>query len=191
MPHESSVRSRLVVLAGPTAVGKGTVLARVQELAPELWHSVSVTTRQPRPGEVDGEHYHFISDAAFDSMIENGELVEWALVHNQSRYGTPKKPLEDALAQGRTVVLEIDLAGARQVRAAMPDATLVFLAPPSFEDLVSRLEGRGTENETERQLRLETAKAEMAAESEFDFTIINTEIDAAARELLDLLGPLR
>lgn len=181
--------SKLVVLAGPTAVGKGTVLNKVHELAPSLWQSVSVTTRPPRPGEVDGKHYHFITDAQFDELIENNELLEWATVHNNYRYGTPAKPVEQELAQGRTVLLEIDLAGARQVKQARPDAVLVFLAPPSFEELVRRSEKRGTETPTEREQRLATAHAEMAAESEFDFTIVNTEITAAAEELLDLLGP--
>lgn len=181
--------SKLVVLAGPTAVGKGTVLNKVHELAPSLWQSVSVTTRPPRPGEVDGKHYHFITDAQFDELIENNELLEWATVHNNYRYGTPAKPVEQELAQGRTVLLEIDLAGARQVKKARPDAVLVFLAPPSFEELVRRSEKRGTETPTEREQRLATAHAEMAAESEFDFTIVNTEITAAAEELLDLLGP--
>lgn len=181
--------SKLVVLAGPTAVGKGTVLNKVHELAPNLWQSVSVTTRPPRPGEIDGKHYHFITEAQFDELIENNELLEWATVHNNYRYGTPAKPVEQELAQGRTVLLEIDLAGARQVKQARPDAVLVFLAPPSFAELIRRSEKRGTETPAEREQRLTTAREEMAAESEFDFTIVNTEITAAARELLDLLGP--
>ena len=181
--------SKLVVLAGPTAVGKGTVLNKVHELAPSLWQSVSVTTRPPRPGEMDGKHYHFITDAQFDALVENNELLEWATVHNNYRYGTPAKPVEQELAHGRTVLLEIDLAGARQVRKARPDAVLVFLAPPSFAELIRRSEKRGTETAAEREERLATARAEMAAESEFDFTIVNTEITAAAQELLDLLGP--
>ena len=137
-------RSRLLVLAGPTAVGKGTVSARIRETHPEILLSVSATTRRPRPGEVDGVHYYFVDDAEFDRMIAEGELLERAVVHNRHRYGTPRWPVDEALAAGRTVLLEIDLQGARQVRDAEPSATLVFLLPPTWDELVSRLVGRGT-----------------------------------------------
>ncbi|WP_370248168.1 guanylate kinase [Nocardioides sp.] len=178
---------RLVVLAGPTAVGKGTVAAAVRSDHPEVWISVSVTTRAPRPGEVDGVHYHFVDDAAFDAMIAEGELLEWAVVHRAARYGTPRRPVVEALAAGRPAMLEIDLQGARQVRETMPEAVFVFLKPPSWEELVRRLVGRGTEDEAERERRLETARAELAAESEFDVTIVNREVHLAAAELVALM----
>ena len=138
-------RSRLVVLAGPTAVGKGTVAAAVREAHPEVWISVSATTRPPRPGEENGVHYWFVSDAEFDRMIAEDDLLEWAVVHKAARYGTPRQPVELALASGQPAMLEIDLQGARQVRRTMPDALFVFLSPPSWEELVRRLVGRGTE----------------------------------------------
>ena len=183
---------RLVVLAGPTAVGKGTVAARVREDHPEVFLSVSVTTRSPRPGEQDGVHYWFVSDEEFDAMIAANELLEWAVVHQAARYGTPRRPVEEALASGRSALLEIDLQGARQVREALdrapgPDALFVFLAPPSWEELVRRLVGRGTESAEERTRRLETARVELAAEAEFDVTIVNSEVSAAVRELVALL----
>jgi guanylate kinase len=180
-------RSRLVVLAGPTAVGKGTVAAEVRDTHPEVWISVSATTRRPRPGEEDGVHYWFVADEEFDRMVADGELLEWAVVHERARYGTPKGPVEDALAAGRPALLEIDLQGARQVREAMPGAFFCFLAPPSWEELVRRLVGRGTESEEERERRLATARLELAAESEFDRVIVNTEIHAAAEELVALM----
>ena len=178
---------RLVVLAGPTAVGKGTVAAEVRATHPEVWISVSATTRKPRPGEVDGVHYWFVSDEEFDRMVADDQLLEWAVVHKAARYGTPRGPVEQALAEGRPAMLEIDLQGARQVRATMPEALFVFLAPPSFDELVRRLVGRGTETAEERERRLETARLELAAESEFDVTIVNHEVHAAAEELVTLL----
>jgi guanylate kinase len=178
---------RLLVLAGPTAVGKGTVAAAVREDYPDVWISVSATTRKPRPGEVDGQHYHFVSDDEFDRMIADGDLLEYAVVHGRAKYGTPRKPVEAALAEGRPAMLEIDLQGARQVRANMPEALLVFLAPPSWEELVRRLVGRGTETEEERERRLSTAKVELAAEAEFDVTIVNHEVHEAAAELVKLM----
>jgi guanylate kinase len=179
--------SRLTVLAGPTAVGKGTVAAQVREHHPEVWISVSVTTRKPRPGEIHGRHYYFVTDAEFDALVADGQLLEWAVVHKAARYGTPRKPVEQALAEGRPALLEIDLQGARQVRETMPEALFVFLKPPSWEELVRRLVGRGTEDEEERTRRLETAREELAAESEFDVTVVNTEVHAAAEELVTLM----
>ena len=179
--------SRLVVLAGPTAVGKGTVAADVRQRHPEVWLSVSATTRAPRPGEQDGVHYWFVSDEEFDAMVERGALLEWAVVHKRARYGTPRRPVEEALAQGLPALLEIDLQGARQVRETMPAARFVFLSPPSWEELVRRLVGRGTETEEERERRLETAREELAAEDEFDVTIVNHEVHAAAEELVGLM----
>ncbi len=180
-------RSRLVVLAGPTAVGKGSVAAAVRERHPDVWISVSVTTRSPRPGEQDGVHYFFVTDDDFDAMVERGDLLEWAVVHQSARYGTPRGPVEEALAAGRPALLEIDLQGARQVRSTMPGALFVFLKPPSWDELVRRLVGRGTETETERSRRLETALEELAAEREFDVTVVNHEIHAAADELVALM----
>jgi guanylate kinase len=177
----------LTVLAGPTAVGKGTVAAYVRERHPEIWISVSVTTRPPRPGEVHGQHYWFVDDAEFDRMVADGELLEWAVVHRRARYGTPRGPVVEALAAGRPALLEIDLQGARQVRRTMPEALFVFLKPPSWDELVSRLVGRGTESEEERARRLETAVEELAAETEFDVTVVNSEVHAAGEELVALM----
>ncbi|WP_066519287.1 guanylate kinase [Curtobacterium ammoniigenes] len=179
-------QSRLVVLAGPTAVGKGTVSAYIRDHHPEVMLSVSATTRAPRPGEVDGVHYYFVSDAEFDRMIRERELLEWATVHNSYRYGTPRPPIDRALDQGKQVMLEIDLQGARQVRTAMPDALLVFLLPPSWDELVRRLIGRGTEDAPEQQRRLETAKVELAAQDEFDVKVVNSDVATAAGEVVDL-----
>ncbi len=186
VPAPRAGRSRLVVLAGPTAVGKGTVAAHIKEHHPEILLSVSATTRAPRPGEVDGEHYFFVDDAEFDRLVASGELLEWATVHNAYRYGTPKAPIEKALAEGRTVLLEIDLQGARQVRAAAPDAALVFLLPPTWDELVQRLVGRGTEDEEERARRLRTAKTELASQGEFDYVVVNDDVARAAAEVAAL-----
>lgn len=176
-----------MVLAGPTAVGKGTVAAEVRRCHPEIWISVSATTRSPRPGEEDGVHYWFVSEDEFDAMIERGDLLEWAIVHRAARYGTPRGPVELALAAGRRAMLEIDLQGARQVRRSMPEALFVFLKPPSWEELVRRLVGRGTEEAAERERRLETATAELAAESEFDVCVVNHEVHDAAEQLVSLM----
>jgi guanylate kinase len=167
-------------------VGKGTVVAEVRRRHPGVWVSVSATTRAPRPGEVHGRHYLFVDDAEFDRMIAAGDLLEWAVVHGQQRSGTPRRPVEEALARGDRALLEIDLAGARQVRAAMPAACLVFLAPPSWSELVRRLVGRGTESAAQRERRLATARDELAAESEFDVTIVNADVGQAADELVAL-----
>ena len=176
-----------MVLAGPTAVGKGTVAEFVRTHHPEVWLSVSVTTRPPRPNEVDGQHYHFVDDAEFDRLLAQEELLEWAVVHGRARYGTPRRPVEQALALGRPALLEIDLQGARQVRAAMPEALFVFLEPPSWEVLVDRLVGRGTETAEEREVRLATARTELAAIREFDRSIVNDDVARAAEELVHLM----
>jgi guanylate kinase len=180
-------RSRLVVLAGPTAVGKGTVSRYIREQYPDVLLSVSATTRPPRPGEIEGEHYYFVSDAEFDAMIARGEFLEYATVHNRSRYGTPRPPIDRALAEGKSVLLEIDLQGARAVRERMPEALLVFLLPPTWEELVRRLIGRGTESAEEQARRLETAKIELAAQDEFDVKVVNRDVGQAAREVVELL----
>lgn len=185
--HRPSRRGRLTVLAGPTAVGKGTVAADIRRNHPEIWISVSATTRKPRPGEVHGRHYWFVSDAEFDDLVAHDRLLEWAVVHKGARYGTPRAPVEEALASGRDALLEIDLQGARQVRRTMPEAQFVFLSPPSWEELVRRLVGRGTETPEERDRRLATAREELAAEPEFDVTVVNTEVHAASEQLVALI----
>jgi guanylate kinase len=180
-------KSRLVVLAGPTAVGKGTVAAYVRGHFPEVWLSVSMTTRKPRPREIDGKHYHFVDDAQFERMREAGQFLEWAVVHGRAKYGTPRRPVDEALAAGRLALLEIDLQGARQVRAKIPESLFVFLAPPSWDELVRRLVHRGTESEEERQARLATARRELAAQKEFDVTIVNDNVQRASEELVSLI----
>jgi guanylate kinase len=180
--------ARLTVLAGPTAVGKGTVSADVRDRYPQVWLSVSATTRPPRPGEVHGVHYLFVSPEEFDRMVAAGQMLEWAVVHGRNRYGTPRGPVEEHLAAGVPTLLEIDLQGARQVRESMPDAQFVFLAPPSFEELVRRLVGRGTEDAEERERRLATARVELAAEAEFDVTIVNDDVHRATDELVSYMG---
>ena len=181
------LRSRLVVLAGPTAVGKGTVSAHIRDNYPDVHLSISATTRAPRPGEVDGVHYYFVDDAEFDRMIRDRELLEYATVHNSYRYGTPRPPIDAALRDGRSVLLEIDLQGARLVRAAMPEAVLVFLLPPTWDELVRRLIGWGTEDAAEQHRRLETAKVELAAQDEFDVKVVNHDVAEAAREVVELM----
>jgi guanylate kinase len=181
-------RPRLTVVSGPTAVGKGTVVAALRREHPEVFVSVSATTRPPRPGEVEGVHYLFVDEQEFDRLVAENNLLEWAVVHGRHRYGTPREPVLAAIAEGREAVLEIDLQGARQVRANWPDARLVFLAPPSWEELVRRLVGRGTETEEERTRRLDTATRELAAESEFDTTVVNRDVVHAVADLVELLG---
>ncbi|HSP75135.1 MAG TPA: guanylate kinase [Cryobacterium sp.] len=180
--------AKLVVLAGPTAVGKGTVAAYIRQHYPDVHLSVSATTRAPRPGETEGVSYFFVDDAEFDRMVAAGELLEWATVHNAYRYGTPRGPVTDALHQGDSVLLEIDIQGARAVRRAMPEARLVFLLPPSWDELVRRLIGRDTEAPAEQARRLETAKLELAAQGEFDYRVVNHDVGEAAREVVDLMN---
>ena len=184
----TKTRARLVVLAGPTAVGKGAVSTHIRENFPDVHLSVSATTRAPRPGETNGVNYFFVSDEEFDELIESGQMLETATVHNAFRYGTPRAPIDEALSNGKSVLLEIDLQGARSVRAAMPSAVLVFLLPPTWDELVRRLIGRGTESSVEQQRRLETAKAELAAQDEFDVKVVNHEVSQAAREVVDLMS---
>ncbi len=180
---------RLVVLAGPTAVGKETIAAYIRTHFPQVWLSVSMTTRPPRPGEVDGVHYIFVAEEEFDRLIAAGEFLEYAVVHGRAKYGTPRGPVERALAAGHPALLEIDLQGARQVRESMPEALLVFLAPPSWDELVDRLVGRGTETQEERTVRLHTATRELEAVDEFDVVIINDDVRRASEQLVSLMGP--
>lgn len=188
MPLQDQQQPTVTVLAGPTSVGKSTMSRFIRSAYPQVHFSVSATTRPPRPGEVEGEDYLFIDPVRFDELVEAGAFLEWATVHQKHRYGTLRSTVEEALAEGRSVLLEIDLQGARQVRQTMPEAQFVFLAPPTWDDLVSRLIGRGTESEDEQQRRLETAKMELAAESEFDVTVTNDDVERAAAELVKLMG---
>ena len=149
---------------------------------------MSATTRPPRPGEVDGVHYHFVDDAEFDRMIARGELLEWAVVHGRHRYGTPRRPVEEALRDGRPALLEIDLQGARQVRGPMPEALFVFLAPPSLGRAGPPAGRPGHRDAEERERRLETARGELAAEPEFDVTIVNDDVHRATDELVHWMG---
>ncbi|MFE6688936.1 guanylate kinase [Streptomyces sp. NPDC057743] len=185
-PVPPARQPRLTVLSGPSGVGKSTVVAHLRKVHPEIWLSVSATTRKPRPGERHGVQYFFVEDEEFDKLIANGELLEWAEFAG-NRYGTPRKAVLDRLESGEPVLLEIDLQGARQVRESMPDANLVFLAPPSWEELVRRLTGRGTEAAEVIERRLEAARIELAAEKEFDVTLVNTSVEDVSRELLALM----
>ncbi len=179
---------KLVVLAGPTAVGKGAVSDYIRAHYPEVLISVSATTRKPRPGEIDGVNYRFVTDQEFDALESSGQMLETATVHNAYRYGTPAEPIRDALEQGRSVLLEIDLQGARTVKRAVPDAILIFLLPPSWEELVRRLTGRGTESAAEQARRLATAKVELEAQDEFDYRVVNSDVARAAAEVVELMG---
>lgn len=181
-------KNLVYVIAGPTAVGKGTVVKRLLSLYPQLAVSVSMTTRPPRPGEKDGEDYRFVSRSDFENLIEGGQFLEWAQVHGNHYYGTPRQWVEEQQAQGSVVVLEIDLAGARQVRESMPEANFIFLAPPSWEELVSRLTGRGTESAEEQERRLITAREELASAGEFDVVVTNDNLEETVAELAGLMG---
>jgi guanylate kinase len=175
-------QGQLVVLTGPSGAGKGTLLAALCQKYPELYISVSATTRSPRPGEIDGEHYFFLDRPQFDRMVTQGEFLEWAEFAGNC-YGTPRSPVVDQINQGRIVILEIELEGARQVRQNFPAALRVFIMPPSFEELESRLRGRGTESDAVIARRLQRAKAEIEAAGEFDVQILNDDFDQAVQLL--------
>lgn len=187
-----SQHGRLIVLCGPAGVGKGTVLGCVREQHPEIWLSVSATTRQPRPGEVDGVNYFFMPEQEFLDKEAAGEFLETADVFGLAHYGTPVKPVVEHLERNIPVILEIDIQGARSVKQRAGELGIevmtVFIAPPSFEELERRLIGRGTETPEQQAKRLETAKIELAAESEFDKVIVNNVVDEAADELWNLIA---
>lgn len=178
--------SRLVVIAGPSGVGKGSVVSRARELFPPLWVSVSWATRAPRPGEIEGVHYHFVDEARFRAEIEAGGFLEWAEYAGHYK-GTPRAAVAEHLAAGVPALLEIDLQGARQVRDAMPEALQVFLKPPSLAELARRLAGRGTENPEQIRHRMKIAQDELAAEPEFDATVVNDDVESAAQRLVSLI----
>jgi guanylate kinase len=188
MSHSDELSAPVVVLSGPSAVGKSTVVRCLRERVPELHFSVSVTTRPPRPSEVDGVDYTFVSAERFQQLIDDGALLEWADIHGGlHRSGTPAQPIRDATRAGHPVLIEVDLAGARAVKKAMPEAVTVFLAPPSWEVLESRLTGRGTEPPDVMARRLQTARTEMAAQSDFDRVVVNSRLESACAELVSLL----
>jgi guanylate kinase len=178
--------AHLVVLAGPSGVGKSSVIKEALRQAPKTWLSVSATTRAPRPGEVDGVNYFYVSDEQFDQMIENNQLLEWAN-YAGNRYGTPRNAVEEKLAAGTPVLLEIEVQGAKQIREAMPEALLVFLEPPTWADLEARLAGRGTESQTQVQARLDAALKELESKGFFDEVIVNDEVNRAASQLVQYL----
>jgi guanylate kinase len=181
-------RGRLLVLAGPSGVGKSSVITALREKLPQLYFSVSATTREPRPGEVDGVHYRFVGPAGFDKLLAGDELLEWAEIHGGlQRSGTPRAPVIEALDAGSPVLVEVDLQGARAIKTALPEATTVFLAPPSFEELARRLKGRGTETQAQFERRLETAREELASSGEFDVTVVNDDVQVVVGRLVDLL----
>ncbi|WP_137648249.1 guanylate kinase [Bifidobacterium moukalabense] len=183
---------RLIVLCGPAGVGKGTVLGRVRAEHPEIWLSVSATTRRPRPGEVDGVNYYFMSEQEFLDKEAQGEFLETADVFGLAHYGTPIRPVVEHLERNIPTVLEIDIQGARHVKERAEelglDVMTVFIAPPSFEELKRRLIGRGTETAEQQAKRLETAKVELAAESEFDVVIVNEVVEDAAAKLWNVIA---
>jgi len=184
--HGAPAPARLTVLSGPSGVGKSTVVARLRADCPAIWQSVSVTTRPPRPGEKSGREYHFVSEPEFVAMAERGELLESARFAGH-HYGTPRLPVEEQLSLGKSALLEIDVAGARQVRLAVPGALLVFLAPPSWVELERRLVSRNTESAEKVARRLEAAKGELAAEDEFDITLVNTSVERVCAQLVALI----
>ena len=187
MAAEASPTGRLFLITGPSGVGKGTLVAALLQRHPEIWLSISATTRAPRSGEVDGQHYFFLERAAFEAKVAQGGLLEWAEFAGNC-YGTPRQPVEQQLAAGRPVLLEIELEGARQVRRSFPSGVQIFLKPPSFEELERRIRGRGTDSEEAIARRLARARVELAAEAEFDAVLVNADLEVALGELEQLMG---
>lgn len=186
----TSRRGNLVVLAGPSAVGKSTVVHRLREQVPDLFFSVSMTTRAPRPGEQHGVDYLYVSEEEFSRHIAAGDMLEWAEIHGGlQRSGTPAGPVVDARAAGRPVLIEVDIEGARNIKKAIPEAVTVFLTPPSWEVLVERLTGRGTETPEVIERRLQTARAELAVQDEFDYVVVNDSVDNAVDAITRILLP--
>ena len=185
---EVAPRGQLVVLAGPSAVGKSTVVSGLRSAVPDLYFSVSMTTRAPRPGEVDGKDYFFVTPEHFQGRIDRGEMLEWADIHGGlQRSGTPAGPVQEAMEAGRPVLVEVDLAGARNIKRLLPEARTVFLAPPSWDVLVQRLTGRGTETPEVIERRLTTARKELDAQGEFDTVVVNDDVDAAVAAIAGIL----
>ncbi|MGX0629726.1 guanylate kinase [Corynebacterium afermentans] len=185
---EVAPRGQLVVLAGPSAVGKSTVVGGLRSAVPDLYFSVSMTTRAPRPGEVDGKDYFFVTPEHFQGRIDRGEMLEWADIHGGlQRSGTPAGPVQEAMEAGRPVLVEVDLAGARNIKRLLPEARTVFLAPPSWDVLVQRLTGRGTETPEVIERRLTTARKELDAQGEFDTVVVNDDVDAAVAAIAGIL----
>ncbi len=177
----------LLVVSGPAGAGKGTLVSRLSDRVSDVWVSVSATTRAPRPGEIDGVHYFFYDEAQFDRAIAEGGMLEWAHVHGH-RYGTPRATVEEKMAEGRQVVLEIDVQGAFQVREMIPAAKLIFIEPPSLEVLEARLRGRGTEDDAEVRRRMKTAEVELSRKMEYDVQLVNDDLDQATEALVDLVN---
>jgi len=175
------------VIVGPSGVGKTTLVARLREWQPDLLWSVSVTTRAARPGEVEGVAYHFVGNEEFDRLIENSALLEWAVLFGQHRSGTPRRPVEDALAEGRNVLIEVDVQGARAIAREMPDAVSIFVAPPSIEVLRQRLLSRRSEDPERATRRLARAEEELSAAGEFDHIVVNDDMERAWREIADII----
>lgn len=180
-------KGNLFVLSGPSGAGKGTLVKRVLQRIPDVWVSVSATTRQPRPGEVDGKDYFFLDQPRFDELVSQDGFLEWAHVHGNS-YGTLRSRVQERMDEGAQVILEIDVQGAFQVKKAMPEAHLIFIEPPSLEELERRLRGRGTETEEVICKRMKTAEVELAQKMEYDVQVINDELERATDELVSYIG---
>ena len=177
----------LIVLSGPSGVGKGTINQRVRELSPDIKKSVSVTTRLQRPNEKDGIHYHFISQNEFDNLIKNNGLLEYAKVY-QNYYGTPKKPVIDALEKGIDMIFELDIQGARLIKQAYDDCVRIFITPPSIEELQNRLNNRGTETEEVKALRLSETIKELNEAKYYDYMVVNNDVEKAAKTIIDIIS---
>jgi guanylate kinase len=176
----------LFIISGPSGAGKGTLVRELLGRLSDAWVSISVTTRSPRPGEVEGRHYFFASDGEFDRLIESDGLLEWAEVHG-NRYGTPREAVEAQVAAGKQVILEIDPQGAFQVKSLVDGSVLVFVMPPSWEELQRRLEGRGSETKTQVETRLVTAKRELELVGEYDHVVLNDDVSRATDELVTIV----